>query len=147
MEGSGYCQRPLVRFLRGSNMLARGRIFPGITIGLRLRFALLCRLSHDTEGRLVEIFALGLAGPFGHAFSVCAGTPNLKELMKPPPRLPLWVLSLLLLVGCKTKAEKRREAFDCATTGDTTTCLQMRYGWTEHDALIAVFEMRVNGKY
>lgn len=36
-----------------------------------------------------------------------------------------------------------RAIADCAATGDVAACLQVKYGWSEQDALVEAFRWRM----
>ena len=60
------------------------------------------------------------------------------------------VLLRVVVVGLLVAAYLRgwwpfhdRAIADCAATGDVATCLRMKYGWSESEALVAALHWRV----
>lgn len=52
-------------------------------------------------------------------------------------------LALSFMCGCTSQSTREQQVFDCHLTGQTATCLQMRYGWSERDAARSATDMRV----
>lgn len=58
-------------------------------------------------------------------------------------------LAVLALIpfACRSEARKDREVYDCSVSGGYIgTCLQMRYGWPEQEALLRAGRWRLEGR-